>query len=67
MDKIAQIGVMGFIAVAVVVTVCALAAFSVIRGIDNANTTALVTVVSTAAGAVLAAAGKFFGGDSATK
>lgn len=62
LEKIASLGVMGFIALAIVVTVCSLAAYSVVQGLDNQNTTALVTVLTTGAGGVLAAAGKFFGG-----
>ena len=64
-DKIARLGIMGFAAIIVVVTVCGLAAYSVISGIDTENTTALVTVLATSAGGVTAAAGKFFGGTDA--
>lgn len=64
-DKIAKVGVMGIIALLVVGAVVFLAGYSVVRGIDNANTTSLIAVLATGAGAVLAAAGKFFGDDSA--
>lgn len=63
-EQITRVGVMGFLAVAVVVTVCALAAFSVVKGVEGENTTALITVLATAAGGVTAAAGKFFGNDA---
>lgn len=64
-DKVARLGVMGFLAVAVVITVCGLAAYSVINGVEGDNTTALITVLATSAGGVTAAAGKFFGGTDA--
>lgn len=60
-DKIARVGVMGAVALLVVGSIVFLAGYSVVTGIDNANTTSLVAVLATGAGAVLAAAGRFFG------
>lgn len=63
-DKIAQVGIMGMIALLVVGGVVFIAGYSVVTGIDNANTTSLIAVLATGAGGVLGAAGKFFGGSN---
>ncbi len=62
-EKIGRIGTMGVIAILVVGGVVFLAGFSVVTGVDNANTTSLIAVLATGAGGVLGAAGRFFGGD----
>lgn len=62
-DGIARVGVMGIIAIAVVGAVVFLAGYSVVRGIENENTTTLVTVLVAGAGAVLTSVGRFFNGN----
>lgn len=62
-ENIGKLGIVGFIAIAVVLTVCGLAVWSVTHGASEQVTTALVTVLVQGAAVLFAAAGKMFGGN----
>lgn len=63
-ERVARVGVMGFIAMCIVITVCGLAVYTTVKGIQTDDAHAYHTVVQVAAGGVLVAAGKFFNTDN---
>lgn len=61
-EQIAKLGVMGFLAVALVLTACFVVVYGVIHGVDTETTKAFGTALVAGLGGVLVAVGRFFGG-----
>lgn len=63
LEQIAKLGVMGFLAVALVATACFVVVYGVVQGVDTETTKAFGTALSgPALGGILVAVGRFFGG-----
>lgn len=62
-ETLAKLGVLGFLAVAVVLTACFVVVYSVIHGVDTEATKAFTVALSgPGLGAILVAIGAAFGG-----